>query len=153
LGWTERPREPSELVAKVQVVHNHHLLDHDCQRVSTHVTKEIHEKWKLTLDFSTFASSAPTAASLPIAATFHVSNEISYLVTTVFLLGYVVGPLFWGPGSELFGRRPIFFVSMFSYTLFHLGQALAHNMGTLLVARFLAGFFAVAPLTNCGGAC
>jgi len=60
-------------------------------------------------------------------------------------------PLFWGPGSELVGRRPIFMVTMIAYTLFHLGQALAQNIETLLVTRFFAGFFAVAPLTNCGG--
>ena len=80
-------------------------------------------------------------------------KEDGYLVTTVFLLGYVVGPLFWGPGSELLGRRPIFLVTMFSYTLLHLGQALAPNIETLLVTRFFGGFFAVAPLTNCGGMC
>jgi DHA1 family multidrug resistance protein-like MFS transporter len=52
----------------------------------------------------------------------------------------------------MFGRRRVFLVSMSTYTLFHLGQALAPNIQTLLVTRFLAGFFAVAPLTNCGGA-
>ena len=37
------------------------------------------------------------------------------------------------------------------YTLFHLGEALAPNIQTLLVTRFLSGFFAVAPLTIFGG--
>lgn len=37
------------------------------------------------------------------------------------------------------------------YTLFHLGQALAPNIQTLLVTRFFSGFFAVAPLINSGG--
>ncbi|KIM80274.1 hypothetical protein PILCRDRAFT_822775 [Piloderma croceum F 1598] len=99
----------------------------------------------------TFASSAPTSASTHIAKEFGVSAEISYLITTLFLIGYVVGPMIWGPGSELLGRRPIFWVAMTCYTLFHLGQALAPNMETLLVTRFFAGVFAVAPLTNCGG--
>ena len=40
---------------------------------------------------------------------------------------------------------------MVLYTLFHLGQALATNIQTLLITRFFAGFFAVAPLTNAGG--
>lgn len=69
----------------------------------------------------------------------------------MFLLGYVFGPLFWGPGSELFGRRPIFLLTMSVYTLFHLGQALSQNIQTLLITRFFGGFFACAPLTNCGG--
>ncbi|KAL1700521.1 major facilitator superfamily domain-containing protein [Schizophyllum commune] len=114
-------------------------------------------RWLITLVCSlmtvnvTFASSAPTSATLAIAMDFKVSREVAYLITTMFLLGYAIGPLFWGPGSELVGRRPIFVVAMVCYTLFILGQALAPNIQTLLVTRFFSGFFAVAPLTNCGG--
>ncbi|KAF5313645.1 hypothetical protein D9611_010182 [Ephemerocybe angulata] len=99
----------------------------------------------------TFASSAPASASGRIIAEFGISPEVSYLVTTTFLLGYCFGPLFWGPGSELIGRRNIFVLSMFMYTIFILGQALAKNIETLLVTRFISGFFACAPLTNSGG--
>ncbi|KIY53154.1 MFS general substrate transporter [Fistulina hepatica ATCC 64428] len=99
----------------------------------------------------TFASSAPTSAVFAIQAQFQTSSEVSYLVTTVFLLGYTFGPFLWGPGSELIGRRPVFWLTMTLYTVFHIGQARAQNMQTLLVTRFLCGFFAVAPLTNCGG--
>ncbi|RDB16604.1 hypothetical protein Hypma_002799 [Hypsizygus marmoreus] len=114
-------------------------------------------KWFITLVCSvmtvnvTFASSAPTSATLAIGRQFDVSAEVTYLITTVFLLGYTTGPLFWGPGSELFGRRPIFLITMICYTIFHIGQALAPNIETLLITRYLSGFFAVAPLTNCGG--
>jgi hypothetical protein len=40
---------------------------------------------------------------------------------------------------------------MSMYTILHLGQALAKNIQTLLICRFLGGFFAVAPLVNAGG--
>ncbi|KAL6304116.1 MFS polyamine transporter [Sparassis latifolia] len=99
----------------------------------------------------TFASSAPSFAGTNIAAHFHKPKETAYLVTSVFLCGYIFGPFIWGPGSELLGRKPMFIVALSAYTLLHLGQALAHNIETLLVTRFLGGFFAVAPLTNCGG--
>ncbi|KAF8070036.1 MFS general substrate transporter [Lyophyllum atratum] len=114
-------------------------------------------KWFITVLCSvmtvnvTFASSAPTSAVAQLARQFNVKAEVTYLITTVFLLGYTTGPLFWGPGSELVGRRPIFMLTMTCYTLFHLGQALAPNIETLLVTRFLSGFFAAAPITNCGG--
>ena len=89
-------------------------------------------------------------------------------MSTIFLIGYVFGvslllitldplfyicyqPFFWGPGSELIGRRPIFILTMTIYTLFILGQALADNIQTLLVTRFFSGFFGVAPLINSGG--
>ncbi|KIJ60861.1 hypothetical protein HYDPIDRAFT_31908 [Hydnomerulius pinastri MD-312] len=99
----------------------------------------------------TFASTAPSPGGSLCAQEFGTSPETGYLVTTMVLAGYVFGPLFWGPGSEVFGRRPIFLVTTSAYTLLHLGQALANNMVTLSVTRFLSGVFAVAPLTNCGG--
>ncbi|KAI0322106.1 MFS polyamine transporter [Amylostereum chailletii] len=114
-------------------------------------------KWWITLVCSvmtvnvTFASSAPSSASLAIMAEFDTSKEVSYLITSVFLFGYVLGPMFWGPGSEIVGRKPIFRFTMALYTIFHLGQALAQNIETLLITRFLSGFFACAPLTNSGG--
>ncbi|KAF9481756.1 MFS polyamine transporter [Pholiota conissans] len=99
----------------------------------------------------TFASSAPSSATFSIIAAFDIKREISYLLTTTFLLGYVFGPLIWGPGSEVVGRKPIFVIAMSGYTLFILGQALAQNVETMMVTRFFSGLFAVAPLTNAGG--
>ncbi|KAF7378065.1 MFS general substrate transporter [Mycena sanguinolenta] len=99
----------------------------------------------------TFASAAPADTQDFVAASFHSSAEVADLITSLFLLGYVLGPMFWGPGSELFGRRPIFIFAMSIYTLLHLGQALAKNMATMLVIRFLSGFFACSPLVNAGG--
>ena len=99
----------------------------------------------------TFASSSPTATMMQMEPVFGVSAEVSYLVTTVFLLGYTFGPIVWGPGSEVVGRRPVFVLALSLYTLFILGQPLAKNMETLLITRFLSAFFASAPLTNCGG--
>lgn len=40
---------------------------------------------------------------------------------------------------------------MLVYMLFQLGPALATNIETVLISRFIAGTFAAAPLTNCGG--
>jgi DHA1 family multidrug resistance protein-like MFS transporter len=99
----------------------------------------------------TFASSAPSSTTIPIAHEFGVSVEVANLITSMFLVGYVTGPLIWGPGSELVGRQPILLGTMGAYTLFHLGQALAPNIASIIVTRFFAGFFACAPLVNSGG--
>ncbi|KAG7441532.1 MFS general substrate transporter [Guyanagaster necrorhizus] len=99
----------------------------------------------------TFSSSAPTSATTDIIAAFDINTETAYALVTVFLLGYVVGPVLWGPGSELYGRRPVMIGTMTVYTLFHLGQALAQNIQTLMICRFFGGFFAVGPLTVNGG--
>ncbi|KIY65609.1 MFS general substrate transporter [Cylindrobasidium torrendii FP15055 ss-10] len=99
----------------------------------------------------TFASSAPAAASQAMKEVFGASDEATYGVISCFLLGYAIGPSFWGPGSEFYGRRLVLVSSMVCYTLFFLGQALAQNMASILVTRFFCGFFGVAPLTVCGG--
>ncbi|KAI1798447.1 MFS general substrate transporter [Ganoderma leucocontextum] len=99
----------------------------------------------------TFASSAPSGAGTYIAKEFGVNPEVGYLVTSIFLCGYIVGPLLWGPGSELFGRQIIFRVGLAIYLVLHLGQVLARDMTTFFVTRFLTGVFACAPLTICGG--
>jgi len=78
------------------------------------------------------------------------SKEVSYFVTSTFLLGYVPSVILWGPGSEMYGRRAELIPALMAYILFHLGQTLAQNMAAVLVTRFLCGFFACAPLNNCG---
>ncbi|KAI9511524.1 MFS polyamine transporter [Russula earlei] len=114
-------------------------------------------KWYITLLISvnnlsaTYASSSPSATAPFIEHAFHSSREVSYFVTTAFLLGYVFGPVLWGPGSEMFGRRAVLIPTLIAFTLTHLGQGLAQNMRTLIVTRFLSGFFACAPLNNSGG--
>ena len=46
----------------------------------------------------TYASAAPVADTLEIARHFHKSPIVGYLITSMFLLGYVFGPIVWGPG-------------------------------------------------------
>ncbi|KAI9447620.1 hypothetical protein H4582DRAFT_2051336 [Lactarius indigo] len=57
-------------------------------------------------------------------------------------------PSFWGPGSELIGRRSTSFSTRSLYTVFHIGQVRANSMTSLLVAQFPCGFFAASPLTS-----
>ncbi|KAJ3714894.1 major facilitator superfamily domain-containing protein [Lentinula guzmanii] len=111
------------------------------------------KKWMTTLVASavtinaTFSSSAPSSATERIIEQFAISSEVSYAVTSVYLLGYVFGPFFFGPGSEMLGRKPVLVVTMCCYTLFILGQIFAPDIQTLLVTRFFSGFFASSPLT------
>ena len=68
----------------------------------------------------------------------------------LFVAGYMLGPLLWGPLSEIFGRRPIFIITFIAYIGFQVGCALSKNTASILVFRFLGGTFAAAPLTNSG---
>ncbi|KAF9022968.1 MFS general substrate transporter [Hymenopellis radicata] len=99
---------------------------------------------------ATFASSAPSGILPEIMAKFTFSQEVGTLVISVFVAGFCVGPLLWGPLSEEYGRVPIFRGTFFVYACFQIGMALAPNTASLIVFRFLGGVFASGPLTNSG---
>jgi len=99
---------------------------------------------------STFASSAPAGIMTSVITHYHVSTEVGILTISLFVAGYCLGPLLWGPLSESYGRRPIFIIAFIFYTGWQVGCALSPNIGSLLVFRFLGGTFAAAPLTNSG---
>lgn len=100
---------------------------------------------------ATFASSSPSGSLAGIAEHFHVSKEAAGLVITLFLLGYVAGPLVFAPLSEFYGRRYIFLGTFTCYLAFNFLCAFAPNFASLLIGRLLTGTFASAPLTNSPG--
>jgi MFS family permease len=72
-------------------------------------------------------------------------------LTSIYLLGYVFGPLAFGPLSEIYGRKTILLPTFFCFTAFTLSCALSPNWAVLVVFRLLTGTFASAPITIVGG--
>ncbi|KAI0674023.1 MFS general substrate transporter [Trametes maxima] len=99
---------------------------------------------------ATFASSAPSGIVPQLMKKFTFGTEVATLTIALFVAGYCVGPLLWGPMSEQYGRKPVFVVSFLFYTGFQVGCALSQNTASILVFRFLGGTFAAAPLANSG---
>ncbi|KAB5589458.1 MFS transporter [Ceratobasidium theobromae] len=99
---------------------------------------------------ATFASSAPSGIEGQLIKEYNLSTIVAILTISLFVVGYCVGPLLWGPLSENYGRRPIFLIGFVVYTAFQIGCALAPNTASILVFRFLGGTFAACPLTNSG---
>ncbi|OAX44363.1 MFS general substrate transporter [Rhizopogon vinicolor AM-OR11-026] len=114
------------------------------------------KKWYFTIAAgflvlnATFSSSAASPMIPTLMQVFGMSEEVGILTVSLFVCGYCVGPLIWGPLSEQYGRRPVFIVSFFIYTCFQVGCALAQNTASILIFRFLGGAFAAAPLANSG---
>jgi len=75
----------------------------------------------------------------------------SILPTSVFLVGFIFGPLIFAPLSESYGRLPIMANAFVVFTLATLGCALAPNWSSFLFFRFLAGTFGSPPLNVGGG--
>ena len=49
---------------------------------------------------STFASAAPSTILPQMMEEFGFGEEVASLVVSIFIVGYCVGPLLWGPLSE-----------------------------------------------------
>ncbi|KAK2040827.1 MFS general substrate transporter [Colletotrichum somersetense] len=73
------------------------------------------------------------------------------LVLSIFVLAYAIGPLAWGPLSELYGRVIVLQLTNLLYMCFNLGCGLARTKGQIIAFRFFAGLGGSAPLAIGGG--
>ncbi|GKU04067.1 major facilitator superfamily transporter [Fusarium langsethiae] len=76
---------------------------------------------------------APDKDPFEMEAEFGNSREISVLGLSTFVLGIGLGPMFLGPMSEFYGRRPIYIVSWSMYLIWIIPQAVAPNIETVIV--------------------
>ncbi|KAB8077691.1 major facilitator superfamily domain-containing protein [Aspergillus leporis] len=76
---------------------------------------------------------------------------IPTLGITTYLIGTGAGSLIQAPLSEVFGRRPIYLVSMVVFTLLILPCSLATSIAEILVIRFFGGVFGAATISNAPG--
>ncbi|VDC02269.1 unnamed protein product [Peniophora sp. CBMAI 1063] len=100
---------------------------------------------------ATFASAAPSGIVPQMMEQFGFGQEVGALTISIFVAGYCLGPILWGPLSEEIGRRPVFIIAFTFYTGFQVGCALSRNTASIIIFRLLSGIFAAAPLTNSGG--
>lgn len=117
------------------------------------------QNWKLrsklsvgaTLAFvafcSNFASSSLSPSDHAISAHYHISLDVATLTTSLYILGYAIGPLIWAPLSELKGRRPPILLGMFGSAIFCIATATSKDVQTLVISRFFAGLFGSSPLS------
>ncbi len=101
---------------------------------------------------STLGSSLPSGAIEYIGPYFHVTNEQQLVLpVSLFLVGYVLGPVIFGPLSETYGRRIIMLGSFIVFTLFTMACALAPNWPSFLVFRLICGLMASSAIVVVGG--
>ncbi|KAJ5766026.1 uncharacterized protein N7511_003642 [Penicillium nucicola] len=115
------------------------------------------KKWFITVVLGlmticvTFASSVFSTATAVTAKQFHVSDGVMILATSLFVLGFALGPIIFGPLSELYGRKRPMFLGMIVFAIFQIPIAVARNLETIFICRFLGGVFASAPLAIVSG--
>ncbi|EHK50776.1 hypothetical protein TRIATDRAFT_233373, partial [Trichoderma atroviride IMI 206040] len=94
---------------------------------------------------------APALSKLGEDLSMNSKLEVE-LALSIFILAYSVGPLFFGPASELYGRVRLLQLSNIWYLAWNLGCGFAQTPAELFVFRFLAGIGGSAPLALGGGA-
>ncbi|OIW33742.1 MFS general substrate transporter [Coniochaeta ligniaria NRRL 30616] len=115
------------------------------------------KKWMITILQAiatlavAFVSTAFSGGIKEVMMTFGIGTEVAILGISLFVLGFAIGPLFWAPLSEFYGRRLLFFLTYAALTAFNAGAAGAQNIWTLIILRFFGGSFGSSPLTNSGG--
>ena len=101
---------------------------------------------------STISSAITSNAVSYIAIEFDVEDEVQmYLPVSVYLIGYIFGPLVFSPLSETIGRKIVMFWTFNIFRCFTLTCELATNWPSLLIFRLIGGTCASVPLTVIGG--
>ncbi|KZL83104.1 major facilitator superfamily transporter [Colletotrichum incanum] len=99
----------------------------------------------------TAASSIYTSTYSQMDAEFGNSRIVATIGLSTFVLGISLGPMFLSPLSEFYGRRPIYIVSWTMYVIWIIPSAVAKNIATMIIARFLDGLSGSAFLAVSGG--
>ena len=112
------------------------------------------KKWKNIFVVSTLTLMTPFASSMFAPAVPDVMKDfnstnilLAAFVVSVYVVGYVFGPLIVGPMSELYGRLWVYHINTGLFIIFNLVCGLSTNLAMIIVFRFLAGFAGVAPMT------
>ncbi|QUC16503.1 uncharacterized protein UV8b_00744 [Ustilaginoidea virens] len=101
---------------------------------------------------STMGSAIPCMAIPQMIDEFgYKSPEQRVLPISIFLLGYVFGPVIWAPLSEQYGRKILTTATFAVFALFTMACALSPTWSWLLGFRVCCGVFASAPIAMSAG--
>lgn len=80
-------------------------------------------------------------------AALHVAPAQAGLMMSLFMLGFAVAPLVYGPASDRYGRKPVILFACLLFATAAVGCALARSLAGLLAWRVVQGAGAGASMT------
>src|SRR4051812_33786500 len=81
-----------------------------------------------------------------IGQSLHADIGAVQMSLTAFFLSLGAGQLLYGPVSDMFGRKPPLYVGLVVFALASVGCAMATDIQTLIVLRFIQGLGAAAGM-------
>jgi MFS family permease len=101
---------------------------------------------------STLGSSLPANAIPFISKEFNITASTTQILPlSMYLVGYILGPLLFGPLSETYGRKMVITSTFMLFTIFTMACAVAPNFASLLIFRLTTGINASSPISVIGG--
>ncbi|KAL3480876.1 major facilitator superfamily domain-containing protein [Aspergillus californicus] len=143
----EKHREPAELDPA-------YLVKWDQDDPLNPQNWPVRYKWWVTFQLGMLAlagslgSSIMTPADHIIAEYVGVSQEVAVLNVSLYLVGFIFGPIIWAPMSEIWGRRTSIIPAVLCQALFAIGTSRSTSATSVFVTRFFTGFFGSAPISN-----
>ena len=106
-----------------------------------------------SITFVTPLASSIFAPGVPLLMREFGSRDslLASFVVSVYLLGFVLGPLIVAPASEVWGRTVVYHVGNCLFFIFCIACAVATDIPMFCVFRLIQGVAGAVPLTN-GGA-
>jgi DHA1 family bicyclomycin/chloramphenicol resistance-like MFS transporter len=98
---------------------------------------------KLIIILGLLAALGPLCVDMYIPGMLDVQGDLGataadvQLTLSAFLIGYALGQLFYGPVSDRFGRKRVLLAGIFLFTVASMAAALAQNIESLILFRFL----------------
>nr|UJH94430.1 Flu1 [Starmerella bombicola] len=104
----------------------------------------------MTACVTAFGSAVVSTSSESVMKQFHVGLSVAELNTSLYVLGFAMGPILWGPMSEQTGRKLPQLIGMFGLMVFAFAGATAKDFQTIVLTRFFSGIlgsssFATSP--------
>lgn len=98
-------------------------------------------------------SSMYTPGEEGIREEFKVGHVVATLNMSLYVLGYGLGPIILSPITDIakIGRQQVYTYTLFLFMIFQIAIASVHNIGGLIVMRFITGVLC-SPALATGGA-
>ena len=101
-----------------------------------------HKIFRLSLLIYTLGcSSAFSQGQSQMVEDLNSTEFLGEVALGMYIIGYSLSPIFLAPFSEELGRQVMYYISYSIYVLMFIPLALATNIETVIICRFIQGLF------------
>lgn len=100
-----------------------------------------------TIMIAAWGSAIGSPATNVLMRIYHIGLPVSTLTVSLYVVGFAVGPIIWGPLGGIYGRKLPILVASFGMMLFFFAAGASKDFQTLVLCRFFQGFFGAGSLT------